>query len=284
MEDTIDSAHLRSWIGSERITADVVSSDLARKFHATFDQKGETPVPGQPVPPLLHFCLAKVSAPMSSLGEDGHPRADFLPPVPLPRRMWVGGEVVFDGVLRVGDVVRRTAGVSDVEVKNGRSGPLCFVTIQHTLDVDGRTIVRERQDIVYRDLDSGAPTSVAAPAVEMAGTGEHRRQVDASNALLFRYSALTFNSHRIHYDERYTREVEGYPGLVVHGPLQATLLANMSAELAGKTLSRFVFRSRSPLFAGAPMFLHATGEGDRIRLWTARRYGPAAITADAFFD
>jgi len=277
-----DLDRFRGWIGREAQSADVVSADLARKFRATFDAAADgtadPPQAGDIVPRLIHFCLAQPAVPTAQLGEDGHPqRGGFLPTVPLPRRMWAGGALTFQGDLRIGDAITRTSRIADVSVKEGRSGVLCFVTVQHTITVDGAVKVKERQDIVYRGADGGAPLKTP-PACE---PGEHRRAIDPSPPFLFRYSALTFNGHRIHYDRRYATSVEGYPGLVVHGPLQATLLMNFATAVRGTPPARFSFRSVSPLFDNDPVLLHARAEGEGLKLWTARPDGPEAMIADA---
>ncbi len=277
----LDIDHLRGWIGREEAAEDVVTADLVRKLQATLDLPGAPPRTGDAAPRLVHFCLAQPAAPTAALGPDGHPeRGSILPPVPLPRRMWAGGSIAFDGELRVGDAVRRVSRIADVVAKQGRTGPLCFVTVEHVIEAGGRTAVRERQDLVYRDPD-GAAKAPAPPAEP----GRHRRRVAADAALLFRYSALTFNGHRIHYDRRHATEVEGYPGLVVHGPLQATLLCHFAAAIRGAPPARFAFRSHSPLFDDDAVVLHA-GEADSgtLRLWTAREGGPVAMAAEAAWD
>ena len=274
----LDIEHLRNWIDREETAVDRVSEELARKFQATLELPGEPPREGLVVPRFVHFCLTQALTPTSGLGEDGHPRrGGYLPPLPLPRRMWAGGELSFNGDLRVGDVVRRVSRIADVKAKEGRSGSLCFVTVKHELDVDGQVVVKERQDIVYRGSDSGGTKkeTVAAAA------GKHVRRVEPSPPFLFRYSAVTFNAHRIHYDHPYATKVEGYPGLVVHGPLQATLLFNFAAEIQGTPPSRFSFKSLSPLFDNADFFLHAERDDSGLKLWTARKDGPVAMEAEA---
>lgn len=278
----LDIAHLRSWIGREDIGHDIVSEDLARKYHATFDAPGAVPKPDEIVPRLIHFCLAQPAVPTAALGPDGHPaRGGFLPPVPLPRRMWAGGAFTFHGDLRVGDSVRRISRIADVVQKEGRTGMLCFVTVQHHIEANGTLVLEERQDIVYRDLDSAAGTTKQPPAAEM---GTHQRPMKAEATLLFRYSALTFNGHRIHYDRRYVTEVEGYPGLIVHGPMQAALLCNYATELRGAPPKRFSFRGLSPLFDDDAFALHASEEGDMLRLWTAKQNGPLCMASEASWD
>ncbi len=276
----LDEQHLRSWIGREEIVSDLLSADLVRKFAATFDRAidfSEDAV----APRLIHFCLAQPAALTSMLGEDGHPsRGDFLPPVPLPRRMWAGGSLSFSGELRVGDKARRISRIADVAVKEGRSGTLVFVMVEHQVDVDGRAVLFERQDIVYRGMDA-APATAADKAPAAAPKGTYRRSFAPTTPILFRYSALTFNGHRIHYDRPYATGFESYPGLVVHGPLQATLLIDFAAELKGRPPSRFSFRSQSPLFDGTPIVLNATEEGGGLKLWTAIEGGPVAMAAEA---
>jgi 3-methylfumaryl-CoA hydratase len=275
----LDLDHLRSWIGREDVGTDVVSEDLALKYHATFDLAGEAPRTGEALPRLIHFCLAQPAVPTSQLGPDGHPqRGGFLPPVPLPRRMWAGGSLTFHGDIKVGDTTRRLSRIENVVLKEGRTGPLCFVTVAHRVEATGRLAVEERQDIVYRGIEAAGDGAKALPR---ADSGVHQRRMQAQPPLLFRYSALTFNGHRIHYDRRHVTEVEGYPGLIVHGPLQAALLVNYATELRGTPPARFSFRGLSPLFDDDVFVLHATPEGNGLSLWTARENGPVAMAAEA---
>lgn len=282
MHDKLDIAHLRGWIGREDSGSDVVSEDLARKYHVMFDAPGEAPTFGETVPRLVHFCLGQPTVPTAALGPDGHPaRGGFLPPVPLPRRMWAGGAFTFHGDLRVGDNVKRLSRITDVVQKEGRTGTLCFVTVEHRIEAGGGLVLEERQDIVYRDLDTAVGTAKQPPTAE---PGTHQRPMRAEAPLLFRYSALTFNGHRIHYDRRYVTEVEGYPGLIVHGPMQAALLCNYATELRGAPPKRFSFRGLSPLFDDDAFALHASEEGAGLRLWTAKQNGPLCMTAEAYWD
>lgn len=278
MTGPLDMGHLRSWIGRDDEASDVVTPDLVRKFRATLDLSDEEPKAGEPAPPLIHLCLGQPAVRAAGLGPDGHPaRGGFLPPVPLPRRMWAGGAFAFREPVRVGDTVRRLSRIADVVLKEGRTGPLCFVTVEHRIEAEGTLAIEERQDIVYRGPDGGGSGKTPPPAEQ----GAHRREVEANATLLFRYSALTFNGHRIHYDRRYATEVEGYPGLVVHGPLQATLLLNFAAAIRGAAPSSFAFRSLSTLFDDDPVRLHAREDGERLKLWTARDGGPLAMSAEA---
>lgn len=279
MPDEIDIDHLRGWIGRENVTTDLVAPELVRRFRATFDEDPGDPHTGDTAPALIHWCLGQPAALTSALGPDGHPaRGGFLPPVPLPRRMWAGGSLVFHRDIGVGDTIRRTSRVAEVVLKQGQTSPLCFVTVTHEVEVAGRAILTERQDIVYRGLDAGgAPAQAPEPAAE----GPYRRELSVSAPLLFRYSALTFNSHRIHYDHPYVTQIEGYPGLVVHGPLQATLLLRFAIEIRGVPPARFSFRGFSPAFDTAPLTVNAVHEGEKLKLWTSRPGGPVAMSAEA---
>jgi 3-methylfumaryl-CoA hydratase len=283
--EAIDIAHLTTWIGREETVADQLTADLLAKYRATFNMPAGDLTVGSIAPRLIHFCLTPAIVAGTGLGPDGHPRrGGFLPPVPLPRRMWAGSTLRFDGDLRVGDEVRRTSRIADVAVKTGRSGQLCFVKVDHTLSVGGTLRVRETQDIVYRGLDAGGAASgkESAPA-EAAPTGDVRERITPDPVLLFRYSALTFNGHRIHYDRRYVMEEEGYPGLVVHGPMQAAFLLNLATAIAGKSPAAFQFRSLSPLFDTEDVVLNARWDEEKLRLWTARAIGPLATQAVAEF-
>lgn len=278
----LDIEFLRGWIGREEIATDMLSEDLARKYHATFNfPEVKLPQPGDIAPRLIHFCLAQPTVPTERLGPDGHPqRGGFLPPVPMPRRMWAGSRIAFHGDISVGNVMRRISRIEDVVLKKGHTGPLCFVTVSHRIEAEGNLIVEEYQDIVYRDMDTTGRDSTTSPPAEH---GKHRREMKAGAPLLFRYSALTFNSHSIHYDRRYATEVEGYPGLVVHGPLQATLLLNYATELEGRPPDQFDFRSLWPLFDHDAFSLHASPEGDGLKLWTAKSGGPLSMAAKALW-
>ncbi|MCL3882181.1 MaoC family dehydratase N-terminal domain-containing protein [Marivita sp. GX14005] len=272
----MDIDHLRSWIGREQSDAEVLTPMLVRQFNATFDRKGSTEE-GDIAPLLIHFCLTQPVSPESELGPDGHPaRGGFLPPVPLPRRMWAGGAFAFHGDIRIGERVERRSTIRDVVLKQGRSGPLCFVTVEHEITSGGKPALTERQDIVYRDAPAGEQTM---PEGEAAPQGRHTRRITPTATLLFRYSAMTFNGHRIHYDIPYATEIEGYPGLIVHGPMQATLLCQTAADLRGTRPERFSFRSLSPIFDTADFTVNADDKAGAMRLWIARVGGPLAMEA-----
>ena len=276
----LDIDHLRQWVGQEQQDEQVLSPTLARQFNATFDRLSGTDL-GDVAPLLIHFCLTPPITAGSELGPDGHPaRGGFLPPVPLPRRMWAGGAFWLHSDIRIGETVSRHSKIKDVVLKQGRTGPLCFVTVDHEISSDGRAALTERQDIVYRAA-TGPGQGVAQPAPEPAPNGSHSRQIEPTAPLLFRYSAMTFNGHRIHYDKPYATEVEGYPGLMVHGPMQATLLCQMAADLHGRSPKSFRFRSLSPIFDDGDFTLNAEVEGGVMKLWTARLGGPVAMEAHA---
>jgi 3-methylfumaryl-CoA hydratase len=264
---TLPLDDLKAWIGREEEASDLVTPRLVEGFRATLAPH-LAPVPAGEAPLALHWCLAPPAVPEAGLGPDGHPaRGGFLPPVPLPRRMWAGGEIETLGPLRVGDHVRRRSVVADVAAKEGRTGALCFVTVRHGYLSERGTAIRERHDIVYRD----PPQPGAAPPPGEPGPRgpDLVWSVPATSVLLFRYSALTFNGHRIHYDEPYVREVEGYDGLVVHGPLQATLMLNAAAVLGGGVPARFRYRGVRPMTHGQTFEVCAARQPDgSIAAWT----------------
>ncbi len=274
----LDLEDLRHWIGQSESRSELVTGAMVDRFRSTFDQEGDV-AEGNVAPVMIHLCVAPPAAPTGGLGPDGHPaRGGFLPPVPLPRRMGAGGAFTFHDDIRVGERVARTSTIRDVTLKEGRTGSLCFVTVDHRIESAGRLVIEERQDIVYRGAD--APRA-PGERPEPAAPGTHRVVVVPSAALLFRYSALTFNGHRIHYDAPYATAVEGYPGLVVHGPLQATMLVQLAERLHGRRPARFNFRSLSPLFDDADFTLNADEDGGDLRLWTAGVGGPVAMEARA---
>lgn len=279
----LDLAKLGSWIGRTETAQDAVTPRLVREFGATLNQDlpGERiePEPGSPAQLAIHWCLAPSIPKASELGADGHlARGVFLPPVPLPRRMWAGGNLQFQDRLVVGDVVERRSRISDVTIKQGRSGTLCFVTVDHVIATARGPAILERQEIVYRAIQSGTSSktdSTPPPAPQWTQDGR------SDPVLLFRYSALTFNSHRIHYDQRYVTEIEGYPGLICHGPLQATLLLHFAASIAGAAPVSFKFRSIKPLFEGVPFRLCACEAAGGLHLWIQTADGVQTMDAEA---
>lgn len=237
---------------------------------------------GDRMPPLWHFTCFLEAARRSELGRDGHPRrGEFLPPVALPRRMWAGGSFTFHGDLHIGESIERTSTITDVRARDGKSGPLIFVTIEHSYTVDGDLRMSERKELVYRDN----PGPSASPAEPPPSPDEHTWSalIEPDPVLLFRYSALTFNNHRIHYDREYTTSVEQYPGLIVHGPLTATLLAAYAESWTGQRLATFTYRGTAPLFDTEPFTLHGVPTDSGAHLWAATPNGGLAMTAEATF-
>ncbi|MCR9255705.1 MAG: MaoC family dehydratase N-terminal domain-containing protein [Alphaproteobacteria bacterium] len=278
-EKTLDPAVLSGWVGKTERHEDVIAVQSARFLEMTFDRE-PTLGDGDPLPALWHWIYFLKTAPMSQLGRDGHPAVGgFLPPVALPRRMWAGGRLTFTRPLRLGETADKMSMIKNVTVKQGRSGTLCFVTVEHVFSVAGETRFTEEHDIVYReDPSPDAPKPQPAAPPEGATV---TRTITPSEVLLFRYSALTFNGHRIHYDLDYCREVEGYPGLVFHGPLTATLLAGLAVAEAGRPLKSFSFRAVSPLFHTAAFEIRAKDEETGIRVWAETPEGHLAMTAEA---
>jgi 3-methylfumaryl-CoA hydratase len=285
----VDIGHLRKWIGSEERKTDIITPSLVERFQATLGASAASA--GGAAPLAIHWCLAPPAVPSGELGPDGHPaRGGFLPPVPLPRRMWAGGRLEFHQPLDIGAEVTRVSRIADVSHKTGRSGELVFVTVEHSIECGGGIAIAERQDIVYRAMEEAArPVPRIDPAAREetrpARPADHTEKVDATTTLLFRYSALTFNGHRIHYDLDYARDVEGYLGLVVHGPLQATLMLHMAARLnGGRQVREFSYRGVSPLFHGAAFTVNASRGGEGQDLWCADSEGRTTMTGSIGFQ
>jgi 3-methylfumaryl-CoA hydratase len=282
MTEKLDLDHLRQWIGRSQQASDTVTAQLVKGLRATLFQEIGEPKPGDAAPFTVHWCLAQPVFPMSQLGPDGHPtRGGFLPPVPLPRRMWAGGELEFLDTLRVGDEATRTSRISDVTVKSGSTGQLCFVSVEHVVTSPRGTAIRERQDLVYRMMGNPQSAAPARPAPPPPAA-QHRETHVSDPVLLFRYSALTFNGHRIHYDRDYVTKVEGYPGLIFHGPLQAALIVEMAARLrGGNPPKKFSYRGLQPLFEGSEFSINANDNGATMELWTANEAGQPTMKGTA---
>jgi len=280
LTEQLDLDHLRQWIGRSTETSDTVTAQLTKGLRATLFQEIGEPSTGDVAPYTVHWCLGQPVFPQDQLGSDGHPtRGGFLPPVPLPRRMWAGGELQFIDAPRVGDLVTRTSKISDVTLKSGSTGQLCFVSVEHTMTTPRGLAIRERQDIVYREM--GNTTAAAAKAPPPPPAAQHRETHVSDPVLLFRYSALTFNGHRIHYDRDYVTKVEGYPGLIFHGPLQAALLVEFAAKLKGKVPDKFSYRGVQPLFEGSEFSVNANAGGTGLELWTANAEQQPTMKATA---
>jgi 3-methylfumaryl-CoA hydratase len=253
--------NFEAWVGRETRATDRLDEGLADRWLATFDL-------ARPHPPIMpqgiHFALCTPEAPTAKLGEDGHPARDdspssFLPPFPMPRRMWASSNIAFHAPIAIGAVIERTSRVASVSEKEGGSGRLAFVDVEHVTKANGTIAVIETQTLVYREAAApDAPLSPPPPgegSLDTTGWDAHR-MVRPDVRLLFRYSALTFNTHRIHYDAPFAQEVERYRGLVVHGPLTASLLLQLAAQQLGENrLRSFAFRGLSPAIAGEPLHL-----------------------------
>ena len=281
MSDT--TTDLAAWIGRQETLRDSVTATPVKALNATLDHAAMDVQTGTMLPPLWHWLYFLPLHRQSEIGADGHAkRGGFLPPVPLPRRMWAGSQFEFRSPVRVGDHVERTSTIANVTEKSGRTGKLVFVKVRHELRCNGapNPAVVEFHDIVYREAKQASdvePPPVAAP------TGAPwQREIVPDDVLLFRYSALTFNGHRIHYDRKYVTEVEGYPGLIVHGPLIATLLMDLvRRQMPGAEVASFSFKAVRPTFDlyafkvnGAPQ-----ADGKTVRLWAQDHDG--WLTMDA---
>lgn len=249
----------RDWIGRSISRDDMVTARLLAAYRATlapylFDDGGPA------CPPGFHVCLAPAIPALEDTGPDGAERKGlFLPPIPLPRRMWAGGMIETLRPLYAGETVRRVSAIADISFKTGASGPLWLVSVDHHVFGEQGIALRERQDLVFReaavkDLKTGPEQPLAADWI-----------VEASPLLLFRFSAMTFNGHRIHYDEAYARS-EGYPGLLVHGPLQAVLMLNLAARRLGAVPPRFDYRCLAPLPAGASFGVACDAADESLRI------------------
>jgi len=279
INDAFDLPLLQQWVGKTEVKEDIIQPGLASALAATLDRAA----PASDLPPLWHWIYFWIVVPESEVGADGHPqRGGFLPPVPLPRRMWAGGRLTFTAPLALGKPATRTSRILDVAAKSGATGQLAFVTVRHEIAQEGRIAVTEEHDIVYRGLPQpGAP----APAPKQApADAAWTRDITPDPVLLFRYSALTFNGHRIHYDRSYVTGVEGYPGLIVHGPLIATLLLDLlHRNMPDANVAQFSFRAVGPLFDIEPFTVCGRPEEDgrTVRLWARNSRGELAMQAEA---
>jgi 3-methylfumaryl-CoA hydratase len=282
MSDEFDK--LRQWVGKTETRADTATAWPVAAMSATLDRNDPEPRPGDALPPGWHWLYFLEAKPASELGSDGHPRrGGFLPPVPLPRRMWAGGRIEFLQPLRIGSTIRRDSEIISVEPKHGRSGDLVFVTVRHTISTGNEVAVREEHDIVYRDAARpGDPPPQAKPAPANA---VWQRSLIGDPVLLFRYSALTFNGHRIHYDLDYVRNEEHYPGLIVHGPLQTTLLLDLCRRHEQRPVKRLEYRALHPVYHTERFTINGNTApgGAAAQLWTANAAGYCAMTGTAEF-
>ncbi len=270
------------WVGRSEQLRDTIAAGRAQAMQATLNDAEPPLHPGDALPPLWHWAYFWSLAPTAGLGPDGHAaRGGFLPPIDLPRRMWAGSRVAFAKPLEVGAEVTRHSTIRSVEEKHGRSGRLAFVTVEHVISDEAGACIVEEHDIVYREAgDKGAP--LAAGEAPPKGA-RWRREVAPSAVLLFRYSALTFNGHRIHYDHPYTTQEEGYPGLIVHGPLLATMMiGQLRHHLPQARARHFSFRARRPIFDNRPFTVCGAPDerAGRADLWVVDPDGFLAIQGE----
>lgn len=268
-----ESLH-QDWIGRRETASDYATAQAWRALRATLDYAEAKVREGDPFPLGAHWMFARPIAAMSALARDGHPAgSDFLPPIALPRRMWAGSRVEFGAPLVVGDRLERVTEIISITPKTGSTGELVFVTVRHSTSGSSGGKVVEDQSIVYRD-DPKPDASAARPAAprrsapDVPAQAEFSRRIVPDTALLFRYSALSFNTHRIHYDQDYVTRVEGYPGLVVQGQLLASLMLDLMArEMPGANIASFDFSARRPVTLPMPFEVKARREGEGWHLW-----------------
>jgi 3-methylfumaryl-CoA hydratase len=276
---------LKDWIGKTQTSEDLAAPFPVRALIATLDENDPDPKTGDALPPLWHWLYFLEVARQSKLGPDGHAeRGDFLPPVPLPRRMWAGSRFSFEGEpLRIGDTITRSSTIKSVEPKSGSTGSMVFVTVQHTISGPRGLSLVEDHDIVYREAPKPGEAARAPKPAPTDATWS--RTIDATPPLLFRFSALTFNGHRIHYDQPYVTGTEGYPGLIVHGPLMGLVQIELARRSSpAKILARFEFRALSPVFAGAPFSVSARRETDgTVSTWITNSTGGLAQQGKVVF-
>ncbi len=273
---------LAQWVGREEVRDDLIAAWPVRALSAMLDATDISVEEGAPLPAGCQWLYFLEARSPSAMGVDGHPvRGGFLPPVALPRRMWAGGRISFHSPLHIGDRAQKRSTILKVEEKSGRSGKLVFVNVRHETSVAGRLVISEEQDLVYREAASpGAPV----PAGDPAPADAPWRQVwRADPVMLFRYSALTFNAHRIHYDRPYAMGEEHYRGLVVHGPLQATLLLELARRHASRPVRSFEYRAQLPIFDGERFTANGQPDGSAATLWTANEAGRVGMSAMARF-
>jgi 3-methylfumaryl-CoA hydratase len=269
------------WIGRCETRRDHIDLARAQALHATLEGPEHTMEPGAALPPLWHWIYFWDVAPLSRLDADGHPkRGSFLPPITLPRRMWAGGRLWFHAAVPIAAEAERRSTILRIDSKTGKTGALVFVTVRHEILVDGVLAITEEQDIVYRDnpAQGGVPSK---PEDRHEATVDWSRPFAATPPLLFRYSALTMNAHRIHYDRPYATAVEHYPDLVVHGPLAATMLAGLATGQARNTLAAFSFRGLSPILAGVCHTLSGAVIEGGADLWISDPAGRTCMSATA---
>jgi 3-methylfumaryl-CoA hydratase len=276
---------LAAWIGRSISASDMLTPAMLDGFLAMLDHEIPPAASGRMAPQGIHWLCATPRVRARDIGVDGHPHKGLLlPPVDLPRRMWAGSAIEFLAPLRQDDVIERRSAIRSITPKTGSSGPIVFVEVDHAILANGREALCERHTIVYRSPPEkgGRAGGEKAAAQAVAGPPDYSKTIRPDTVLLFRYSALTFNSHRIHFDHPYVTKVEGYPGLVVHGPLIATLLLDLVASRHGaNVLKTFSFRGVAPAFADEPLELRAHERAGGIALQAVSGDGRLIVTAEA---
>jgi len=280
----INIDELKTWIGSSEESVDEVSISLEKRFKATLDLDPGNPAKGDEASSGIHWTLAPAVVKSSLLGKDSHPeKGSFLPPVPLPRRMWAGCETEFFSPLYIGDIVTKKSTIVDITIKNGKSGLLCFVKAKYEFFVESHLIIEEYHDIVYRDLqptDKSKITKINLPNF----VSSYEENFFAHPTTLFRYSAITFNGHRIHYDYPYSTKEEGYKDLVFHGPLQATLLLRAAEKFKKVKAKKFVHKGIAPVFANNDLLINIEDTNNGlINCYTSTKDAGLTMKAEATF-
>jgi len=281
----MDTLNIAAWAGRSQVREGGITAALAAQLHATLGVTGQpAPGPGEDMPALWHWCAFNPTEPLAELARDGHPvLGDFLPPVRLSRRMWASGQLRLGAPLRVGEALRQRSHLAKIEEKQGRAGPMVLVTVEHQVFGERGLAIEEVQNIVYLDIPETFSPPAKQPMPKAAALHEVR---PLSEALLFRYSALTFNAHRIHYDLPYCSEVEHYPGLVVHGPLQATWLMQAACRARGRRPAFFDFRAVHPMLLTGSReaeIMAVEEEGGALRLMSGQE-GHQCMQATAIWE
>jgi 3-methylfumaryl-CoA hydratase len=279
-----DLNQYRAWMGRKDSSQDEVTAWPVKAMTAALDRDDPVPERGQPIPLGWHWFYFLDARRQSEIGPDGHPkRGGFLPPVPLPRRMWAGGRIEFRRPLRMGEPLRRESEIVSFEPKQGRSGTLAFLTARHTVHASDQIAAIDEHDIVFRE--AATPGEAPAAGKPAPTSAAWRRSLIADPVLLFRFSALTFNGHRIHYDAPYANGEEHYPALVVHGPLQATLLLDLCRRHANRPVTHFDYRAMSPLFHTETFTINGnpSADGSSAQVWTANEKGAIAMAGTVRF-
>lgn len=280
------TAEFADWIGRSTTVNDDVTLSAVRHMAAMLDLDPDTFERGSPVPPHWYSMFFTINARRSQIGHDGHPKkGEFLPPLPLPRRMFVGREVSFPGVLRVGDQAEKRSEIIGIEQKEGRNGTLVFLKVQHTISVQGHPVVVEQQEVVYRNAPNANAKAATASPLAVPDPAAWCAKWEMDPVLVFRYSALTWNGHRIHYDADYAREQEGYPACVMNGALTLHLIIEETLKRAdGRRLTGLSARLVKPLFVGGTLVVGGSAiEGDRVEAWAGDEHGALAASCTLQF-